>query len=182
MRERSSDPVSPYPLLDTMPGVYRDDATTQILCEVFDDLLAPVFAILDGFTAYLDPGTTPEDMLDWLAGWVGVTFDGHLDIHRRRELLLSATALLPWRGTVRSIRAAVNAVTDQEVEIVDPGAAGPARPGAEHVLLVRVITDAPDDVDLRRLDAIVGSVKPAHLPHRVEAVAREAHSPAVSSA
>ncbi len=176
MNDQSCELLSPLPLVDTMPGVYRSDPMTQALCSVFDGLLAPVFATLDGFPAYLDPATTPESLLDWLGAWIGLSFDGHVDAHRKRELVMSGVALLPWRGTTRSIRAAVNSVFDQEVEIVEPG------PGEPPVLLVRLITDSPDGVDLTRLDAIVAAAKPAHLPHRVEAVARGAHRPTVNSA
>lgn len=168
--------LSPLPLVETMPGVYRADPMTQALCEVFDCLLAPVFAALDGFAAYLDPATTPEGMLDWLAAWIGLSFDGHVDAQRKRELVMSGVALLPWRGTTRSIRAAVNSVFDQEVEIVEPGA------GDAPILLVRLITDTPDRVDLDRLDAIVAATKPAHLPHRVDIVASADHHPRATSA
>jgi hypothetical protein len=89
---------------------------------------------------------------------------------------MSGVALLPWRGTARSIRAAVNSVFDQEVEIVEP------EPGDAPILLVRLITDSPDRVDLSRLDAIVAAAKPAHLPHRVDIVARADHHPTANSA
>jgi phage tail-like protein len=189
MRGRPCDLLSPLPLVDTMPAVYRGDPMTQLLCGAFDEQLAPVFATLDGLTAYLDPGTTPEDMLDWLAGWIGLTFDGHVDALRKRELIAAGAAILPWRGTVKSIRAAVNSVFNQEVEIIESGGVtASAEPDAtpegdeEPMLLVRLITDAPNGVDQRRLDAIVAAVKPAHLPHRVEVITRGDHTPTVNSA
>lgn len=176
MNARANDLISPLPLVETMPGVYRSDPMTQALCAVFDDLLAPVFAVLDGFPAYLDPATTPEGMLDWLAAWIGLTFDGHVDAQRKRELVMSGVALTPWRGTTRSIRAEINSVFDEEVEITEHGA------GDAPILLVRLITDTPDRVDLSRLDAIVAAAKPAHLPHRVDVVARADHHPTANSA
>lgn len=189
MRARPCDLPSPHPLLETMPAVYRGDPLTQLLCSAFDDELAPVIATLDSLTAYLDPGTTPEDMLEWLAGWIGLSFDGHLDVSRKRELVVAGAALLPWRGTVRSIRAAVESVFNQEVQIVEPGGVvASGDPAAEPpgddapLLIVRLISDAPDGVDQRRLDAIVAAVKPAHLPHRVEVVTRDGHTPTANSA
>ena len=79
MRGRPCD-FSPTPqlLVETMPAVYRGDPMTRVLCEVFDEQLAPAFATLDGLIADPDPGTTPEDMLDWLAAWIGLAFDGHV--------------------------------------------------------------------------------------------------------
>jgi hypothetical protein len=44
--------------------------------------------------------------------------------------------------------------------------------GAVPALQVRVITDHPDGIDRRRLDAVVELAKPAHVPHRVEVVGR----------
>ena len=76
--------------------------------------------------------------------------------------------MLPWRGTVKSIRAAVNSVFNQEVEIVESGGVTTSSEPDETpagapppMLLVRLITDAPNGVDVRRLDAIVAAVKPA---------------------
>ena len=51
---------SPRPFMDTMPSVYRGDPLAQQLCAAFDDVLAPIFATLDCFPAYLDPKTRPE--------------------------------------------------------------------------------------------------------------------------
>lgn len=179
MRGRPGTLLSPHPLVDTMPAVYRSDPLAQLLCQAFDEELAPVLATLDGLTAYLDPATTPVDMLDWLAAWIGLTFDGHVDAVRKRELIVAGAQLLPWRGTVKSIQAAVNSVFNQEAEVIESGSVTwSTEPGVEPagddvpMLLVRLISDAPDGVDRRRLDAVVAAVKPAHLPHRVEVVSR----------
>jgi phage tail-like protein len=179
MTERSSGLLSPRPLADTLPSVYLTDFFAQQLCETFDDLLAPVFAVLDCFPAYLDPGTTPADMLDWLAGWIGLTFDAHIDLMRKRELIAAGAALLPWRGTVVGVREAVVAAFNVETEIIESGGVQwSTQPNSDsggapvQALLVRIITDEPDGIDLRRLDDVVEAVKPAHVSHRVEAVRR----------
>ena len=64
--------ASPHPIGGTLPGLYADDSFAQRLCEGLDELLAPVLATLDCLPAYLDPGTAPLDLLEWLAGWVGI--------------------------------------------------------------------------------------------------------------
>ncbi|MDT5091977.1 MAG: hypothetical protein QOH60_1340 [Mycobacterium sp.] len=181
MRGGIDDVCSPRPLMDTMPLVYRDDPLAEQLCGSFDDVLAPVFATLDCFPAYLDPKTTPEDMLDWLAGWIGLSVGEHPDPDRKRGLILAATALLPWRGTVQGVREAVRATFNQETEVIESGsatwsnkpnsrAAGQAVPN----LLVRVTIDHDVEFDRRSLDALVEQVKPAHIPHTVEVVTRPA--------
>jgi phage tail-like protein len=178
MRGEVESLCSPRPLMDTMPFVYRGDHLAEQLCASFDDVLAPIFATLDCLTAYLDPKTAPADMLDWLAGWIGLTVGGHEPV-RKRELITAGAAMLPWRGTVRSVHEAVVAAFDRETEVIESGSATwsttpNSRPGGQHLpsLIVRVTVDKEDDVDQRSLDALVDSVKPAHIPHRVELVIR----------
>jgi phage tail-like protein len=168
-------------LVDTLPSVYCSDALTQQLCAVFDDVLAPIFATLDCLPAYLDPKTAPEDILDWLAGWIGLTISGHQDPMRKRELIVAGASILPWRGTVRSVREAVVAAFNRETEVTESGSTtSSTQPNSEAggepvpTLVVRVMTDAANDVDPRSLDALVNAVKPAHIPHRVEVVTRGA--------
>lgn len=182
MRAGSDGLVSPHPLSATLPSLYLDDFFAQQLCESGDDVLAPIFATLDCFPAYLDPGTTAEDMLDWLAGWIGLTIDGHVAAERKRQLIAAGAMLLPWRGTARGIREAVSAVFAEETQLVESGCVTASitpdsEPGGDPVpgLLVRIITDQPDSIDRRRLDAVVELAKPAHVPHRVEVVARTGH-------
>lgn len=171
---------TPQPFLDTMPSVYWSDPLTEHLCEAFDEVLAPIFATLDCFPAYLDPKTVPSDMLDWLAGWIGLHLGGRETTHKR-ELIAAGAAMLRWQGTARSIRDTVTAAFSRDTEVIESGSAtwsltpdskpgGRATPG----LLVRVTVDAGDDVDVRSVDALVDAVKPAHIPHRVELVTRAA--------
>jgi phage tail-like protein len=166
--------VTPFPLGASLPGLYQDDDLVQRLCAALDEVLAPVVTDLDCLDAYLDPGTTPADLLHWLAGWVGVVLDD-TPPERWRHVVRSAAALHRRRGTVGGLRDAVLAVFDVEPEIRESGGtswsgeAGGALPGSpEPHLLVRI--RVPDDValDARRLDALVAAVKPAHVPHRVE--------------
>jgi phage tail-like protein len=179
MRDRSEGLASPRPLGETLPALYLGDFFAQQLCESCDDLLAPIFATLDCFPAYLNPAITAEDMLDWLAGWIGLTIDGHVPVARKRQLIVAGAGLLPWRGTARGVRDAVSAAFGEEIQVVESGAVtwstnADSEPGGGPVpaLLVRVITDEPDRIDRRRLDAVVELAKPAHVPHRVEVVGR----------
>jgi phage tail-like protein len=171
---------SPRPLLDTMPLVYQVDPLAENLCASCDEVLAPIFATLDCLTAYLDPRTAPSDMLDWLAGWVGVTPSGQPEPARKREMIIAGIGLLPWRGTLRGVREAVSAACNGDVEVIESGAATASTtpnstPGGRRIpiLVVRVTVDAETDVDKQDLDELVDSVKPAHIPHRVEVLVRK---------
>ena len=167
--------ASPYPLGESLPSLYRDDVFAQNLCGGLDEVLAPIIATLDSLPAYLDPATAPDDMLAWLAGWMGIVLDGHQTAERQRELVQEGVGILHWRGTARGVRAAVGALFDGPMEIIESGGAAisvepggrlPGSPNPE--LVVRLGVSDPDGFDIRRLEALVAMVKPAHVPHRVE--------------
>lgn len=170
--------VTPHPLGRTLPGMFQDDDFVQRLCDGLDEVLAPVLATLDALPAYLDPATTPLDVLDWLAGWTGTVLDPSSSPSRRRELVRRAAELHRARGTPRGVREAVASWCGVEPEIVESGGAawsaeaGAPLPGtAELSLVVRVRVSDPAAVDADALDAVVSATKPAHVPHRVEVVA-----------
>lgn len=177
MRGLTPGLLSPHPLGEGLPALYLADSFAQQLCGGLDEVLAPILATLDALPAYFDPATAPEDMLGWLAGWLGLTLDENQSEPRRRELLGRGVWLLGRRGTVTGVREAVEAVFELTPEVIDPGGAHwaaepgsplPGVPAGE--LVVRVRVPDPGAFDVRRLDALVTSVKPAHVRHRVEVV------------
>jgi phage tail-like protein len=160
-----------------LPGIYQDDQFAQRLTAAFDEIAAPIYATLDCIDAYFDPWTTPPDMLEWLAGWVGVEFDEMLPLERRRLLTSEIVSLYRVRGTALGLAQYLAIVTGVEVEIEESGGATwSSTPGGASVgepqprLLVRLITDDPDSVDLNRVNLLVRDNKPAHVPHSVEVV------------
>lgn len=187
MRKAVPGLPSAAPLGLRLPGVYQEDDLFMRFVEAFDDGFAPVLATLDGLAGYVDPALAPEDFLDWLAGWVGVEIDDTWTVAQRRTIIAQASTVHRGRGTVQGIAAAVSLALEADVEVVETGGAlwsaspGAALPGeaAPH-LVVRVRCDHPDDIDTRRLDAIVSSAKPAHVPHTVEVLGRGDPLPAPS--
>lgn len=168
---------SPHPIGATLPGLYRSDPFTQGLCAGLDEVLAPDLDVLDNLPAYLDLATTPEDMLPWLARWVGMVVDPGQQPARQRDLLRAAAELHGWQGTARGVQLAVEALLGLPVEVLESGAAAWAHdptdplPGeAVAALVVRVTAEPGGYVDRARLDAVVSAVKPAHVVHRVQVV------------
>lgn len=168
---------SPHPLGPALPAIYQDDDMVQRLLDGLDAVIAPVYSTLDNFDTYLDPALTPEDFLDWLAGWVGMAIDQRWDEARRRTAVARAVELYRMRGTAAGLAAQVEIQTGGTVEIgengatawsVDPGGAMPGSP--EPLVVVRVTVPDPKAVDAARLDALVASAKPAHVLHRIELV------------
>jgi phage tail-like protein len=166
---RSRVPIGP-----SLPAVYQGDDFCQRLTTVFDDALSPVVTTLDCFDAYLDPALTPEDFVEWLAGWVAVSLDEAWAPARRRQLVARAVELYRSRGTAEGLVAAVELYTGVTPEIEESGGCGwsdvadSALPGsAQPRLHVTVRTPDPARVDARVIERIVAENKPAHLPHDV---------------
>jgi phage tail-like protein len=176
---------SPHPLGPLLPGLYHGDDTSdgewredanfaQRLTAAFDEVLAPALWCLDSVDVYLDPLLTPEDFLEWLAGWVGLELDENVSLERRRALVARAVALYRRRGTASALAEEIAVLTGVEPEIVESGGvAWSTEPGAElpGSAELRVVVRLPAEaatLDLRRLEAIVAAATPAHVVTKLE--------------
>jgi phage tail-like protein len=165
-------------MMATLPGLYHDDGVAVALCAGLDEVLASALVSLDNFASYLDLRTTPEDMIPWLASWVGLTIESGIAPERQRELLRAASETQGWAGTARGMELAVEALFGMPTEVIESGAAaysmraGDALPGEPlSAVVVRVTATDPSAVDLVRLEAVVDALKPAHAMHRIQVVA-----------
>jgi phage tail-like protein len=171
--------VSPHPLGEALPALFQEDGFTQRFMSAFDTALAPIFATLDNFPAYLDPWLAPADFLEWLGSWFGLALDDGWSLERRRAVLTHAFEFYRMRGTARGLKAQVETLTGGTAEISDTGGvatsttAGEALPGSPNfALMVRVVVDDPSSINATRLDALVAAAKPAHVTHKVQVVKR----------
>jgi phage tail-like protein len=171
-----SQAITPHPLGATLPGLYQDDSLVQRLCAALDAVLAPDITLLDCFPAYLDPGTAPPDLLDWLAGWVGLNALRDLPTPRRRDLISRAVRLHAWRGTPSAVQELVEAAVGLPVQLEESGAtgwsaqAGAPLPGQDRpglVIRIRTGTARPDQAAVEQLTQLLALVVPAHLPWRL---------------
>lgn len=166
---------SPHPLADTLPTMLREDVFARSLCASFDEVLAPVLLTLDTYPSYLDPALAPEDMVAWLAQWLGLSVDPDAELDRQRHELRTSGALNATRGSRRSVELVVESALGYPVEVLESGGSrwspspGGELPGEpDPVLLVIVRPPGAEAVDVARLDALVRSVKPAHVRHEVQ--------------
>jgi phage tail-like protein len=180
MRGTVTGMPSRHPLADMLPAVYADDAFTGRFLAGLDEVVAPVFAALDCFEAYLDPALAPEDFLDWLASWVALPLQEGWSVDRRRRIVAIAVALHRRRGTRAGLAGLIETVTGGRVEIVDSGGCvasaepGGVLPGPEQPILhVRVYVSDPGAVRHGRVDALVAENKPVHMPHTLEILPEE---------
>ena len=188
MRGIVGELTSAAPLALELPAVLQDDDFAQRFVSAFDVALAPIIATLDDLPAYVDPRLAPDDFVEWLAGWVGLDvgteFAGGWDLPTRREVVAGAVTGYRRDATAGGIRDAVQRVsggaTVSEVQVSEsggaswsatPGAALPGDSGAS--LHVRVVVEGqPDPVLQRRVERLVGAMKPAHVVATVEVSGR----------
>lgn len=188
MRGAVPELASPTPFLMRMPAILQEDDFLQRMLPAFDDALAPVLAVLDNLSAYVDPWLAPADFLDWLAGWVDIDVDEAWSVAQRREIVAGAVALHRRSGTAGGIADAVRlaAGPGSSVEVVESGGiAWSSTPGGdlpgvdEPMVTVRVTVPKPaeskgagskaaaDGLE-PRLARVVRSLVPAHVPCAVE--------------
>ncbi|GAA4224060.1 phage tail protein [Actinomadura meridiana] len=168
---------SPHPLGPRLPSVFAEDDLIQRYVSGLDDLFAPLMTVLDCLEAYFSPDLAPIDFVGWLADWVGAELHGEETERQARGAVAAATALHRLRGTRRGLATAVRLGFGVTPEIAESGgAAWSERPRGqfpgerEPRLEVVVRVPDPSKVDERRLDALVGAVRPAHVPYAVHVV------------
>lgn len=170
MRGFVAGQVNPLPVGPHLPGVLIEDELAQQFCAGMDEVLAPIVLTLDCLPAYLDPLTTPTDLLPWLGEWLGLDLDPNESVARQRHLLRKTATSLKWRGTLRGLRDTVEFLTGISPEVDEPGAsewsatpgaALPGRPGGD--VVIRLRTDDPDGIDLHGVEEAASAVLPANL-------------------
>jgi phage tail-like protein len=166
--------ASPHPLGETLPALYADDSFAQRLCQGLDEVLAPVLATLDCLPAYIDPATAPADLVEWLAGWVGVAVAPEMPDERRRRLVRNAARLYVWRGTLWAIKTIVELSTGQVPEILESGGTywspeplAPLPGWPDPGLIIRLRT-SDQRIEESRLTSLIAAFVPAHVPWRLE--------------
>ena len=174
MRGLVEELASTRPLIGTLPGIYQEDELATLLTGVFDDAFAPVLSTIDNLPAYLDPALTPDDFVDWLAGWVGILPDETWPIERRRALVALAVQLYRRRGTAAGLAMHVRLLGAADVAVTDSGGASWSRkPGSKppgtsaNSVKVTVTQPKKGQLDPSKLDELVASSKPAHVAHEV---------------
>jgi phage tail-like protein len=179
-----------HPIGYELPAVYHEDergpisprapsarSLAQRYCEGLDEVLAPVFLVLDCLEAYVDPALAPPDFVRWLATWVGLDVDDTWGEARLRSLVGDAVSVAHLSGTPEGLRRLVEAYVGAPAEIVEPGAVtwsdgpgGPAGGSDDRTVVVRITSALDRDVDRVRLEALVRRAVPANLATRIEVV------------
>ena len=121
-------------LVAQLPRVLADDGFVSGLLRIVEDVSATVEVQVAGIDTLVDLSVTTEDMVVWMAGWLGLDWvAAELPEPRRRSFVQGAGALLAWRGTRKGLQGLLELVTDAPVAVRDSGGvfgAGQAPVGA----------------------------------------------------
>ena len=80
-----------------------------------EGLLTPIEDRIANAYLLTDPRAAPDDALEWLASWIGLTFDARYPPDRRRRILLDAPKMYRRRGTLDGLRMAIDAIANDAV-------------------------------------------------------------------
>jgi phage tail-like protein len=170
------DLAVPVPLGSLLPDLYRrHDDNVLRFTEALDEVVAPVWLVLDNYDAHLDPLLAPLDLVELVAGWVGFPLDRNWSPAQTRRLVATAVELYRRRGTRRGIEDLVKAYTGVVPTISDSGGTtwstepGSRPPGAAEPS-VRVLVELPEQApaDLAQLTRLIAANVPAHVGVSVE--------------
>jgi phage tail-like protein len=171
--------IAPSTYLAYLPSPYQGDEFLGRFLRIFEDVLGPIELTVDEIASYFDPLLTPEELLPWLASWVGVELDERWPVARRRALVARAAELYRWRGTRRGLREHLRIYTGYDPLIVenfsgmrlgqDAALGRNTRLGqpSDHWLAITVLANE-DEVDEATLRRIIEAEKPAHVGYAIE--------------
>ncbi|MEL7223633.1 MAG: phage tail protein [Cyanobacteria bacterium J06576_12] len=81
----------------------------------FEGLLTPLEDRIARADLLTDPRTVPEESLDWLGSWVGLSFDTAISPQRRRQIIQAAPQLHRQHGTLLGLQQALDLATGGSV-------------------------------------------------------------------
>lgn len=172
---------SSAPIALMLPAVFADDDLAQRFVAGLDEVVAPIHNVLDCLDTYFRPSLAPVDFAHWLGSWVGAETDGSEPEPLLRAAVAAAAYLHRIRGTRRGLSEAVRLTFGVEPEIRESGAAdwsarplGPVPGSRRPHLHVHLRLPDPTPADHHRLDTLVATARPAHMPYTVELTAAPA--------
>jgi phage tail-like protein len=166
---------------DRLPGIYHQNGDFGLrFVSGLEGVLDPIVALLDSLPAHFDPDLAPQDLLEVLAGWLGVELDESWPDERRRELVRRAGELSRLRGTRAGLELALSvAFPDLPLRVEDQGrvafAADLSQLDRVEAPSFVVYCDRPLEEDvLASVARVIERVKPVHVRYRLRVKALRA--------
>lgn len=180
----ATNEVSSY--LQYLPAPYHADPFIGRFLMIFESILAPIERTVDNLPYYLDPHTTPDELVPWLASWIGEQMDENVVLAQQRKRVSRAAGLYRWQGTKKALREHLEVYTGHAPLIVENfdglrlgqdaalglnARLGQPRPNS---VAITVTVDRLADVDEGVLRRIIEEQKPAHVGYSLEVRERPA--------
>lgn len=171
--------------LDHLPAAFREDPFAGRFLMAFEAVLTGrddaegvtgLEQLAESSADYIDPLTTGEDFLPWLAGWVALSLRADWDPDTKRGFIREIVPLYRQRGTLAGLRRMLeiylrpldDEVTRDDVVVFDEFET-PA-----HYFQVQLTLGDADPIRLRRVQeiarAIIDREKPAHTWYALKVV------------
>ena len=178
MQNGQAADVSSY--LQYLPAPFHADSCIGRFLMIVETIHAPIELMVDTLPEYFDPRLTPEEMLPWLASWLGLELDENWPIEKRRELTCWAAKLYRMRGTRFSLREHLRIYVGRPPLIVENfsglrlgqdaalGVNSYMGEATANTIMVTVLADRPEELDEQVLRHIVETEKPAHAAYLLE--------------
>jgi phage tail-like protein len=165
-------PITPGRYLRYLPSIYHDDDLLDRFLRGVEDVLGPIERTIGGLEHQVNPRLAPDELLPWLAFWVGLSLDARWPEDRRRAMILEAASLYPWRGTKRGLKRAIELATGYAPEIIEPQLQAGSKRRNERWHLFQVVLRVPDptQIDRTMIEMVIEEQKPAHTSYLLEIV------------
>ena len=156
-----------------LPSLYQEEDFGMRFVGALEEILDPVFGILDALPAHFDPALAPRDILSLLSAWLGVDIDESQSIATRREKVAQAAELGRSRGTPAGMQLALTLTfPNLPLRVEDQGGVSwstdiNAKAEAKPASFV-VYCDKPIPEELQAAVArCIEQVKPVHTTYRL---------------
>lgn len=171
--------------LKYLPTIYSENEFAGRFLMIFESVLGPLESMVANLAFYLDPGTSPEELLPWLASWTKVALNDNWPVERRRELVKSLAWLFQWRGTRRGMRECLRLYTGIEPQITEDfggivlaeqselGRNTMLGGGNPNTFTVTFETGDPGTINEEQVKTIIEASKPAHASYILRVVRSE---------
>ena len=170
-----------------LPAVYQEEDFGLRFVGALETVLDPIVGVLDSLPAHFRPELAPADVLELLAGWLGLELDESWPDERRRQLVRRAAELARRRGTRGGMELALGlAFPHLPLRVQDGGRVSSARSEAElpeesgppsFVVYCDSPLDPPEQAAVAR---VIEDAKPVHVTYRLRVKARKAGGAAPS--
>ncbi|MEH2361650.1 phage tail protein [Nostoc sp.] len=116
-------PYSNY--MEFLPVLYREVDYIGRFMKIFEQAFQPAIDSFHVMWANLDPLTSSQALLPFLAHWVGWPIDSIWNLNQQRRLIRRAVELYCWRGTRKGLRLYLHLYTglpldEQHISITEP--------------------------------------------------------------